>query len=87
MTLGSRFLEPAEVGQGDLRLLRPDRVRSGQPARAEHDGGVEVRRAGQFPQVGGAGLGTREGVPCIAHDADHLAVWRRLSRTVLYDCD
>src|SRR5215469_7990077 len=69
---------PSTVGgEGDLALGCADRVGGRHPAGSEHHGGVEMRHAGQFLQLGGAGFGLRERLG--AHGADHLAVRLRLS--------
>ena len=79
MTLGGRLLEPAQAGEGYFEFRRADGVGGGQPAGAEHDGGVEARHPGGLLQGGGAGFGARERVllGCDGHGADHLAPRRR----------
>src|SRR5689334_4927386 len=64
MTLYARLRKAAQVCEGNLRHGGAERVRCGEPARAEDNCGVETLGTGLATQCRGARLGQREGIGC-----------------------
>jgi hypothetical protein len=59
-----RLLKSAQIFGGAFGFWRADRVCRGQPARAEHHGGVKAIRSGDHLQRGGTGRRAGKGVRC-----------------------